>query len=74
MFKVGDYVMINKNEYRTSYYREELNEVFFKVGRIIEIIRPKNSTGVWYRLDITQKYKFYFAFTERYLIDLKKGI
>lgn len=75
MFKVGDYVMINRNEYRTACYREELNEMFFKIARVTEVIKPKyGNYSVQYRLDIAQKYRFYFAFSERYLIDLKKGV
>ena len=75
MFKVGDYVMINRNEYRTKWYREELDEMFFKVARITEVIKPKHDTcSVQYRIDIAQKYKFYFAFPERFLIDLREGV
>lgn len=75
MFKVGDYVMINRNAYKTTCYREELNEMFFKIARITEVIKPKYDTyNVQYRIDIAQKYDFYFAFSERFLIDLKEGV
>ena len=75
MYKVGDYVMINRNAYRTEYYRKELDEMFFKIARITEVIKPKYGTcNVQYRIDIAQKYRFYFAFSERFLINLKEGV
>ena len=73
MLYVGDYVMINRNAYG-SCYCEELDELFNKVGRVIKVEVNKRTMERVYKLDITRKYSFPFAFTERFLINLNEGI
>lgn len=70
MLKVGDYVIINRNMYDTPCYHPELNNLFNKVARIIEVERSKDSDIRWYTLDITNRFKF----TERFLININNGI
>ena len=71
MLKVGDYVVINKKAY-SAYYHPELDNLFYKVARIIQIETFDNIT--WYILDITKNCSFHFKFNERFLISLNNGI
>lgn len=71
MLKVGDYVIINRNAY-SAYYHPELDNLFYKVARIIQIETFDNI--IWYTLDITQKCSFHFKFNERFLININSGI
>lgn len=76
MLRVGDYVMINKNAYNTCYH-PELDNLFYKVARIVAVERSKNSdlnNLRWYTLDITKNCTFQFKFTERFLININNGI
>lgn len=73
MLKIGSYVMINHNRYRKGHYVKELDNLFHKVGRIVEI-ESHNISHTYYILDITKSCKFKFRFGEDFLIDLVKGV
>lgn len=70
MLEVGDYVMINKKVYIIGHYHPELNNLFNRATRIIEVGEYENGV-VYYKLDITKHCSFPFAFGESNLINIK---